>query len=148
MTTAASNDALDARTLATRCLAASAGGALGALGRWALTSQAAADGVSFPWSTFAVNVLGATLLALLPLLPLAHRVSWMPVFLGTGVLGGFTTMSAASYETFALLDAGAVPTALAYGGGTLAAAVLAVLAVDRLTTDSQRQDFERHEGDE
>ena len=148
MTAATSSSALDARTLATRCVAASVGGALGAFGRWALTSQSPADGSSFPWSTFGVNVLGAALLALLPLLPLVHRVSWMPVFLGTGVLGGFTTMSAASYETFALIDSGAVPTAIAYGAGTLLAALLAVLAVDRLTTVSDRQDFDQLEGDE
>ena len=148
MTTLGSVKVLDARTLTTRAVAASTGGALGALARWALTSQSPADGSSFPWSTFGVNVLGAALLALLPLLPLVHRVSWMPVFLGTGVLGGFTTMSAASYETFALLDHGAVPTAVAYGAGTLVAALLAVLAVDRLTTASERHDFEPLEGDE
>ena len=55
----------------------------------------------------------------------------MAVFLGTGVLGGFTTMSAASFDTFALLDAGHVGSAAAYGVGTLAAALLAVALVDR-----------------
>lgn len=151
--TTTNTEGLEARTLAIRCLAASAGAALGALARWALTSQAPAAGTSFPWATFGVNVLGCALLALLPLLPLTRRTSWMPVFLGTGVLGGFTTMSTASYETFALLDHGAVATALAYGLGTLGAALLAVLAVDRVTTTSTRQtaarqDFELQEGDE
>ena len=37
---------------------------------------------------------------------------------------------------------------LAYALGTLGACLLAVLAVDRLTTTSARQDFARQEGDE
>ncbi len=148
MTLATGRDSLGARTLALRCLAASAGGALGALGRWAVTAHAPAVGSGFPWPTFAVNVLGAGLLALLPLLPLVHRTSWLPVFLGTGVLGGFTTMSAASYETFALIDHGLVGTAAAYALGTLAAALAAVLVVGRLSTESERLEFALEEGDE
>ena len=56
-------EGLETRTLAIRCLASSAGAALGALARWALTSQAPAAGTSFPWATFGVNVLGCALLA-------------------------------------------------------------------------------------
>ena len=36
----------------------------------------------------------------------ARRHHWLGLLLGTGVLGGFTTMSAASVETFDLLDRG------------------------------------------
>jgi CrcB protein len=64
------------------------------------------------------------------------------------VLGGFTTMSAASAETFVLLDRGATGLGLAYCAGTLGASLLAVLVVDRLTTEQQRRDFESAEGDE
>ena len=51
-------------------------------------------------------------------------------------------MSAASTDTFVLIDHGATALGLAYCLGTLAAALLAVLLVDRLTTDQQRLDFE------
>jgi fluoride ion exporter CrcB/FEX len=57
-------------------------------------------------------------------------------------------MSAASMDTFLLLDRGQVAMAFAYCLGTLAAALLAVLAVDRLSTAEQRHGFESQEGDE
>ena len=90
-----------------------------------------------------VSVPGPSPLALGALLCVAALV-----LLGTGVLGGFTTMSAASAETFVLLDRGATGLGLAYCVGTLFASLLAVLLVDRLTTEQQRQDFELAEGDE
>jgi len=129
-------------------LATSAGGAVGAVARWALTDlfPFATDG--FPWVTFLINVIGSALLAALPLLAAARSRPWLGLLLGTGALGGFTTMSAASTETFLLIDRGAAGLGLAYGAGTLCAALLAVLLVDRLTTEQQRQDFESAEGDE
>ena len=51
-------------------------------------------------------------------------------------------------ETFMLIDRGAAGLGLAYCAGTLCASLLAVLLVDRLTTEQQRQDFESAEGDE
>ena len=129
-------------------LATSAGGAVGAVARWALTDlfPVAADG--FPWVTFLINVIGSGLLAALPLLAAARSRPWLGLLLGTGALGGFTTMSAASTETFLLIDRGAAGLGLAYCAGTLCASLLAVLLVDRLTTEQQRQDFESAEGDE
>src|SRR3954452_7394333 len=119
-------------------LATAAGGAFGALARWELeTAFPAADG-RFPWTVFSINVVGATLLAALPLLPLARRRRWVGVFLGTGVLGGFTTMSTASTDTFTLLDGHHVVLALAYCLGTLAVALIAVSVVDRLSTPEDR----------
>lgn len=108
------------------------GGALGAVARYGLQEAHPSHGSTFPWTTFAINVLGAGLLALLGVLPAVRSRPALPVFLGTGVLGGFTTMSAASVDTFRLLDAGAVVTGLAYGAGTLVAALLLVTAVSRL----------------
>jgi CrcB protein len=102
----------------------------------------------FPWTIMTINVVGSGLLALLPLFPGIRNRHWLGLLLGTGVLGGFTTMSAASVETFDLLDRGHLGLGLAYCLGTLAAALVAVLLVDRLTTDEQRREFETAEGDE
>jgi CrcB protein len=129
-------------------LATGAGGALGAVLRWSLSSAFPVAAGHFPWTVFAINVAGAGLLAGLPMVALVRSRPWLPVFLGTGVLGGFTTMSAASADTFALLDGGHVDTGLSYCLGTLLAALAAVLLVDRLTTTEQRQEFESAEGDE
>ncbi len=49
-------------------------------------------------------------------------------------------MSAASVDTFNLLDGHHVVAALCYCLGTLAAALAAVLVVDRLTTPTERAD--------
>jgi fluoride exporter len=129
-------------------LATSVGGAVGAVARLALTDLFPVSTGGFPWVTFAINVAGSGLLAALPLLAVARNRPWLGLLLGTGVLGGFTTMSAASAETFVLLDRGATGLGLAYCAGTLCASLLAVLLVDRLTTEGQRQDFEDAEGDE
>ena len=129
-------------------LATSAGGAVGAVARWSLTDLFPAAAGGFPWVTFVINVTGSAILAGLPLVAAVRARPWLGLLLGTGALGGFTTMSAASTETFVLIDRGATGLGLTYCLGTLCASLLAVLLVDRLTTEQQRQDFERAEGDE
>lgn len=128
-------------------LLTSLGGALGAVARYGLQEAHPSHGSAFPWTTFAINVLGAGLLALLGVLPAVRSRPALPVFLGTGVLGGFTTMSAASVDTFRLLDAGAVVTGLAYGVGTLVAALALVSLIARIDPAGERV-FEDEEGDE
>lgn len=122
------------------------GGALGALARWLVTDALPTSG-GFPWTVFCINVAGSALLAALPAVTRVRRTPWLALLLGTGVLGGFTTMSAASVDTVRLLDAGSTATALLYAGGTLVAALAAVTVVDRLSTPDDRADFEREEGD-
>ncbi len=73
-------------------VAAGLGGALGASARALLTDLTAATG--FPWMTLAINVVGSALLAGLPAVAVVRRSRWLPVFLGTGALGGFTTNDA------------------------------------------------------
>lgn len=118
---------------ASHVLAVAVGGALGAVLRWVLTlAFPHADG-GVPWVVVAINVVGSGLLALLPALAVARRRDWLPPLLGTGVLGGFTTMSAASVDTVVLADAGRAGAAAAYLLVTLGGALLAVLLVSRLT---------------
>jgi len=129
-------------------LAVSLGGAVGATVRWGLTAAAPVATGHFPWVTFLINVVGSALLAAVPLLSAVRRHAWVGLALGTGVLGGFTTMSSASVETFVLLDRNQVGLAAAYCLGTLGAALLAVLAVDRFTTPAERDGAERAGWDE
>ncbi|WP_408898040.1 fluoride efflux transporter FluC [Nocardioides sp. R1-1] len=120
-------------------LAVAAGGALGALARYAAT-ELAADGAGFPWTTFAINVSGSALLAALLLLPLARRSATWAAALGPGALGGYTTFSATSEQTRALLADGRAGLALAYAGGTLAACLVAVALVGRLAPPLPAED--------
>jgi CrcB protein len=103
-----------------------AGGAVGALARWTL-GEAVPDGDGFPWTTFAINVVGAGLLALLPVIA-ERRHPLLALALGPGVLGGFTTFSAYAEQSRALLADGSVLLAAAYVGGTLLACLVAVRA--------------------
>jgi CrcB protein len=128
-------------------LVTAVGGALGAVVRWWLTVALPVPAGEFPRTIFLVNVVGSGLLATLPLVPAIRERPWLVLLLGTGVLGGFTTMSAASVETFELLDRGHVGTGLAYGVGTLLAALAAVLLVERFSTSQDRGDVETEEGD-
>ena len=86
------------------------GGAIGASLRHLTGMQVARLlGTGFPWGTLAVNVLGCFAMGLVtmlvvrrPELGLQHAAP----FLATGVLGGFTTFSAFSLETFLLVERG------------------------------------------
>lgn len=123
------------------------GGAVGASARYALGNLFAYDATGFPWTTFAINVTGSFLLAGLPALSVVRRSHFLPPLLGTGVLGGFTTLSAYSEEARALVAAGAVGTATAYVVGSLVACLVAVALADRLSRPSDRAEFEDEEGD-
>ena len=123
------------------------GGALGAVARWSLEHAFAFTPGSFPWTTFAVNVSGTLLLALIPASPWLRHHRVMPPLLGTGVLGGYTTLSTYSEETRSLLASGHVALALTYLLGTLAACLVAVALADLLTTRESRAEVEAEEGD-
>jgi fluoride exporter len=128
-------------------LAVAAGGAVGAVVRWQLGSWFPTDPAAFPWTTFAINVSGSVLLALLPAVAAVRRHPLLPPALGTGVLGGFTTLSAYSEEARSLLASGHTGTATAYLLGTLAACLLGVALADRFSTPADRVEFEVEEGD-
>jgi CrcB protein len=65
-------------------------------------------GRNFPYGTFIVNVLGAYLIGLIMELALRSTVIPDTLRLGltVGFLGGLTTFSTFSYETFTLLEDG------------------------------------------
>lgn len=70
---------------------------------------------SFPVGTFAVNVIGCLFIGVVYGLFLKNSLSneWK-LFLATGILGGFTTFSAFSYETIELLKTGRITFAVLY----------------------------------
>lgn len=128
-------------------IAAAVGGALGAVGRWAVDAAWLA-GEGFPWGTLAINVSGSFLLALLPAFPAVSRRPVLPVLLGTGVLGGWTTLSTYAEQGRALLAGGQGLLASAYLGTTLVACVLAVQLAHHWSSASAQAEFEAEEGNE
>ena len=132
---------MTAPPLAPALAAAAGGGVLGSLARYGLTEWHGV-GTGFPWTVFAINVVGSALLAALPALAAVRRSPLLGVFLGTGVMGGFTTMSAASAETVTLFEHDRAATALCYVVGTLVAALVAVAVADRWSTAAARADAE------
>jgi CrcB protein len=123
------------------------GGAVGACLRYALSLAFPDPTAGFPWTIFAINVTGCLLLALLPASAAVRRHPHLPPLLGTGVLGGFTTLSTYAEQTRVLVAAGHVATAAAYVVVTLAACLAAVLVADRFTTRAARAEFDDEEGD-
>ncbi|HWH17462.1 MAG TPA: fluoride efflux transporter CrcB [Allosphingosinicella sp.] len=103
------------------------GGAIGAgfryhIGRVALEQM----GPGFPWGTLIVNLLGGLLVGVLAGIVAANhpadRPLWM--FLGVGVLGGFTTFSAFSFDIFAMIERNELAVAAAYAVASVAGSVV------------------------
>ena len=92
------------------------GGALGTGARYLVSGWVPRVlGTALPYGTFAVNVLGSFLIAVLMFVGTETTAmpATMRVVLTTGVLGGFTTYSSFSYETMKLLQEGSTGVALA-----------------------------------
>jgi CrcB protein len=93
----------------TRVMAIAAGGAVGSVLRyWVSTWVHSLAGRDFPYGTLAVNVVGSLLMGFLFAFFLERLSTDSVVRAGLliGVLGGFTTFSSFSIETFNLLEEG------------------------------------------
>ncbi len=85
------------------------GAALGAVGRYALSSQITHwIGPGFPWGILAVNVAGCFVMGVIAELgALTLNLSpEMRAFLTTGILGGFTTFSAFALDSAVMIERG------------------------------------------
>ncbi|MGV1681823.1 fluoride efflux transporter CrcB [Sphingopyxis sp. NJF-3] len=103
------------------------GGAIGAGARHLVGQVMLARlGPGFPWWTLSINIAGSLLMGLL--------VGWLArsggsdttrLFLGVGILGGFTTFSSFSLEFWLLFERGAIAQAVAY---VLSSVVVGIVA--------------------
>jgi fluoride exporter len=104
-------------------------GALGALARYGLDGLVARRLPStFPWGTFVVNMSGAFVLGFLMTLMTEQltTASWLRSALTLGFLAAYTTFSTLAYETYRLLEDGALGLAAANLLGSAAAGLFAV----------------------
>ena len=108
-----------------------AGGAIGAVLRF-VTGKAALAGLGpdYPFGTLIVNLLGGLAMGVLAasLARFADGGENWRLFLGVGVLGGFTTFSAFSLEIALMIERGAIGVAFAYALVSVVASVAALFA--------------------
>lgn len=105
------------------------GGALGALGRYFLSTWVySKSDVIFPWGTFVVNILGCFILGMVYVWGTEKLVmsSNMRAFLAIGLLGAFTTFSTFSLETINIIKDGEIKIALLNTVGSVIVGLLAV----------------------
>jgi CrcB protein len=116
--------------------AISAGGVLGALARYGLSTAWPHDPAGFPWATWTINVSGSFLIGVLMVLISRFWPSRRLVrpFFGVGILGGYTTFSTSVVDVQQVVAHGAPGVALLYLGATLVGALIAVWAGTVLTS--------------
>lgn len=120
-------------------LAIALGGALGAVGRYALAGQITQwIGPGFPWGILVVNVVGCFVMGVVAELgALTLNLSpEMRAFLTTGILGGFTTFSAFALDSAVMMERGDWGATVLYVSasvlGSIAALFLGLAAVRSL----------------
>lgn len=118
------------------------GGALGSWARWGLGKALPHAAHDFATSTFLINVIGSLLLGILMALVLDvwSHTRYLRPFVGTGIIGGFTTFSTftldARYQALHSVGVATAYVLASVGGGLLA--VLAGLVLTRAVIDRGR----------
>jgi len=104
------------------------GGMVGAGARYLIGQAWPTPSGGFPWATFTVNITGCALIGVLMVLvtDVWVRQRLLRPFLGTGVLGGYTTFSTYTVDMQHLMTVGRPGTALLYLTGTATGALVAV----------------------
>jgi len=119
-------------------VAVALGGVVGALARYAISAAVPhSDRAAWPWATFVTNMLGCLLLGIvLDWVDNRHehwkrlhprRARLARPLLASGVLGGFTTFSTFSVETYGLIDTGHAGAAIGYAVGSVLLGVAMVV---------------------
>jgi CrcB protein len=103
------------------------GGAAGAGLRWEFGRLAMRQlGPGFPWGTLGVNLIGGLLMGLLAGATIGEGAIERPLWLllAVGLLGGFTTFSAFSFDVFAMLERGRSGVAAGYAAASVLGSLL------------------------
>ncbi len=103
------------------------GGAIGASLRYALALSAMRfTALGFPIGVLSANIIGSFLMGFFLIYAEVRGLVALTPFVMTGVLGGFTTFSAFSLETFNLIERGQFGSAALYMTLSVVASVLAL----------------------
>jgi len=106
-------------------------GALGALARYGVGGLILSRNArAFPWETFVVNVTGSFVLGFVFTVMTEQLTTapWLRTAVTVGFVGAYTTFSTLSFETYRLLEDGALGLAAANVLGSAAAGLVAVYA--------------------
>lgn len=108
------------------------GGAVGAMLRYlGVNAISRFNPTEFPYGTMLVNILGSMLmgvwLACVLTMPNVAKAKDLHLLLAVGVLGGFTTFSAFSFDIFSLVQRGAYAELAFYITGSVGLSVCALL---------------------
>ncbi|MCE4224267.1 fluoride efflux transporter CrcB [Methylobacterium sp. C25] len=91
------------------------GAGIGGVLRHGVNMTAVRFGSSFPWGTLTINVVGSIAMGLITgWFALRGGGMQARLFIATGILGGFTTFSTFSLETYMLFERGETAAALGY----------------------------------
>jgi fluoride exporter len=104
-------------------------GALGALARYGIGGLIVGRTArAFPWETFVVNVTGSFVLGFAFTLLTEQLTTgpWLRTAVTVGFSGAYTTFSTLAFETYRLLEDGALALAAANVFGSVAAGLVAV----------------------
>jgi CrcB protein len=87
-------------------------------------------GAAFPYGILAINVIGSTAMGLVAawFVSSGDADPSMRLFLATGILGGFTTFSAFSLDTVALIERGEAGAAALYVAASVGLSILGLCA--------------------
>ena len=105
------------------------GGAIGAVLRYVAIQQVMMrlHPAPFPLGTMLVNIAGSLAIGvLMAKFAAQENTETARLFLVTGILGGFTTFSAFSWDALQLLQRGQLTQAAAYIGGSVVLSMIAV----------------------
>jgi len=105
------------------------GGCAGGAARYLVVRGWPTGSSGFPWSTLAVNLVGAGLLGILVVLAgTVWRSRYARPLLGTGFCGAFTTFSAVVVDADRLVARGAYGTAIGYATASFVGGLALALA--------------------
>lgn len=108
-------------------LQVAAGGAMGAMLRFAVTQVFTREPPLFPFAIIGVNILGSFLLGLVTVAAPRLGLAGMQPFFATGLIGAFTTYSVFSLEAVQLWQKGTALLAITYVGASVAASIGALV---------------------